>query len=75
MVYSYLSWDRRNDTHEIGALRLYTAESELYPRMNALLRARDRKALLPFFPYLRLLLTAWTAWRWIILTGSAGAAL
>eukprot|EP00966_Prymnesium_polylepis_P331197 7386767-Prymnesium_polylepis.2 len=43
---------------EIGAIRMYTAESELYPEMNALLRMRDRKMLKPFFPYLHLLLTA-----------------
>ena len=46
------------DADEAGALRLYTMESELYPTLNRLLRSRDRAALKPFFPYLRLMLTA-----------------
>ena len=39
------------------ALALCTVESELYRTLNRLLRQRDRKALKPFLPYLRLLLT------------------
>jgi len=46
------------DADEAGALCLYTEESELYPTLNSLLRDRDRKKLLSFFPYLLLLLTA-----------------
>jgi hypothetical protein len=43
---------------EIGAIHLYTAECELYATLNRLLRAQDRNALKPFFPYMRLLLCA-----------------
>jgi len=43
---------------EAGALTLYTMESELYPTLNGLLRKRDRIALKPYFPYLRLLMQA-----------------
>eukprot|EP00812_Abedinium_dasypus_P014007 NODE_751_length_1376_cov_301.180924.p3 GENE.NODE_751_length_1376_cov_301.180924~~NODE_751_length_1376_cov_301.180924.p3 ORF type:complete len:227 (-),score=56.37 NODE_751_length_1376_cov_301.180924:97-777(-) len=43
---------------EIGAIRLYTADSQLYPEVNALLRNRNRMSLKPFFSYLRLMLTA-----------------
>ena len=46
------------DADEAGALRLYTAESDFYPTLNRLLRTRDRSALIPFFPYLQLMLTA-----------------
>ena len=43
---------------EAAAIALYTAESAFYRTLNQLLRQRDRQALKPFFPYLRLLLTA-----------------
>ena len=43
---------------EAGALSLYTMQCDLYPTLNRLLRARDRQQLLPFFPYLKLLLLA-----------------
>ena len=46
------------DADEAGALWLYTAESDLYPTVNGLLRMRDRSTLKPFFPYLQLMLTA-----------------
>ena len=46
------------DADEAGALWLYTAESDLYPTLNGLLRTRDRSTLKPFFPYLQLMLTA-----------------
>ena len=46
------------DADEAGALWLYTAESDLYPTLNQLLRTRDRSALKPFYPYLQLMLTA-----------------
>ena len=46
------------DTDEAGALNLYTHESELYGRLNALLLQRDRSRLKPFFPYLKLVLDA-----------------
>ncbi len=46
------------DADEAGALWLYTTESDFYPTLNRLLRTRDRSALKPFFPYLRLMLTA-----------------
>jgi hypothetical protein len=46
------------DADEAGALWLYTAESDFYPKLNRLLRTRDRSALKPFFPYLQLMLTA-----------------
>ena len=42
----------------VVAIHLYTQEWALYKELNACLRSRDRKKLLPFFPYLRLLLTA-----------------
>ena len=41
-----------------AAVCMYILESSLYRELNRCMRARDRKALLPFFPYLRLLLTA-----------------
>jgi hypothetical protein len=46
------------DADEAGGLWLYTAESGFYPKLNQLLRTRDRSALKPFFPYLQLMLTA-----------------
>jgi hypothetical protein len=42
------------DADEAGGLWLYTAESDLYPTLNRLLRTRDSSALIPFFPYLQL---------------------
>ena len=41
-----------------AAVYMYTAESPLYRRLNAALRSADRQQAKPFFPYLRLLLTA-----------------
>jgi len=41
---------------EAAAVALYTAESAFYRKLNECLRQRDRSALKPFFPYLRLLL-------------------
>jgi hypothetical protein len=46
------------DADEAGALTLYTFESELYTRLNDLLRQRDRQRLRPFFPYLKLMIDA-----------------
>jgi hypothetical protein len=46
------------DADEAGGLWLYTAQSDFYPTLNRLLRTRDRSALIPFFPYLQLMLTA-----------------
>ena len=46
------------DADEAGALWLYTAESDFYPTLNRQLHTRDRSTLKPFFPYLRLMLTA-----------------
>ena len=46
------------DADEVGALFLYTMESGLYDELNRLLRMRQREQLKPFFPYMRLLLTA-----------------
>jgi hypothetical protein len=46
------------DADEAGALTLYTFESELYRRLNDLLRQRDRQRLRPFFPYLKLMIDA-----------------
>jgi hypothetical protein len=48
---------------ESGAITLYTegwhpAENSLYHILNCLLRDADRSKLIPFFPYLKLLLTA-----------------
>ena len=50
----------KNDPHgldrdEVAAIALYTTESKLYPKLNGYLRDRDRRNLLPYFPYLRLL--------------------
>jgi len=45
-------------TDEAGALTLYTMEGELYPNMNKLLREHNRSLLTPFFPYMRLMLSA-----------------
>ena len=39
---------------EAAALTLYTMECELYPTLNGLLRNRNRKELIPFFPYVLL---------------------
>jgi hypothetical protein len=41
-----------------AAIFLYTCESGLYKNVNVFLRKRDRKHLLPYFPFLRLLLEA-----------------
>jgi len=43
---------------EAGALMLYTMEGTFYQRLNTLLRGRERQALMPFFPYLKLMLQA-----------------
>jgi len=53
----------KNDPHgldkdEVAAIALYTTESKFYPKLNEFLRDRDRRKLLAFFPYLRLLLDA-----------------
>ena len=37
----------------MAAITLYTMESELYPKLNRLLRNRERERLKPFFPYLK----------------------
>jgi len=42
---------------EAAAINLYTLESDYYKELNQRLRDRDRKKLLPFFPYLRILLS------------------
>jgi len=42
---------------EIGAINLYTQDC-IYGILNQRLREADRKAIQPFFPYLKLLLTA-----------------
>ena len=46
------------DGDETGALNVYTMESDVYPTINDKLRQRDRLALKPFFPYLKLMLLA-----------------
>ena len=49
------------DANEAGAFYLYTAETELYTTLNTTLRApgkERRTKLVPFLPYLRLLLLA-----------------
>ena len=43
---------------EAAAITLYTMEGQFYPILNKLLRTRDRQALKPFFPYIRLLYSA-----------------
>ncbi|MFR9780711.1 ADP-ribosyltransferase domain-containing protein [Micromonospora sp. MS34] len=43
---------------EVAALHLYTCESAFYRRINAALRDPDRSRLVPYLPYLRLLLCA-----------------
>ena len=43
---------------EIAALHLYTCESCFYRRINAALRDPDRTGVKPYFPYLRLFLSA-----------------
>jgi hypothetical protein len=53
----------RNDpygltTDEASTLTLYTMDGELYRTINQLLCDRNRHVLKPFFPYMRLLLTA-----------------
>lgn len=42
----------------IAALHAYTQESALYKTLNARLRDENRKKITPFFPFLKLLLTA-----------------
>jgi hypothetical protein len=44
----------------IMVIYLYTQDWVLYKELNSCLRSRDRKRPLPFFPYLRLLLTAFS---------------
>ena len=43
---------------QIAAIHLYTQQSPIYSVLNAHLRNRDRNALRPVFPYLKLFLTA-----------------
>eukprot|EP00698_Gefionella_okellyi_P024208 TRINITY_DN847_c0_g1_i10.p1 TRINITY_DN847_c0_g1~~TRINITY_DN847_c0_g1_i10.p1 ORF type:complete len:393 (-),score=99.70 TRINITY_DN847_c0_g1_i10:69-1247(-) len=43
---------------EVAAVHIYTQQSPWYPTLNERLRERDRELLKPFFPYIRLLLTA-----------------
>ena len=43
---------------QIAAIHLYTQQSPIYSVLNAQLRNRDRNALKPVFPYLKLFLTA-----------------
>ena len=43
---------------EAASIALYTSECEFYRKLNRLLRDRDRTALEPFLPYLRLMLQA-----------------
>ena len=43
---------------QIAAIHLYTQQSPIYSVLNAQLRNRDRNALKPAFPYLKLFLTA-----------------
>ena len=43
---------------EAKAINLYTQETNLYRKLNELLRTRSRRELKPLFPYLKLLLTA-----------------
>ena len=43
---------------EAMAVNLYTQESNVYKKLNELLRQRSRQRLYPLFPYLKLLLTA-----------------
>lgn len=55
--------DKKGDLGELtqdmaAAIYVYTCESPFYKQLNKLLRDEDRTALQPFFPYLRLLLTA-----------------
>ena len=45
-------------TDGAAAIWLYTCESPLYGDLNAALRTEDRTRLKPYFPFLRLLLTA-----------------
>ncbi|MER7500538.1 ADP-ribosyltransferase domain-containing protein [Nonomuraea pusilla] len=45
-------------TDEIAALHLYTCESAFYRQINATLRDPDRSRIVPYLPYLRLLLSA-----------------
>lgn len=40
---------------EVSAINLYTQQSEFYPRLNAALRDQNREQIVPFLPYLRLL--------------------
>ena len=44
--------------HEIAALYLYTTQSALYKQLNATLRHPDRTRIEPYFPYLRLFISA-----------------
>ena len=43
---------------QAAAIMMYTQESCLYPRLNAALRNHDTRALEPFLPYMKLLLSA-----------------
>ena len=51
-------WRRRRCSRRVAPPRSYTQESPLYRRLNALLRQRDRAELGPFFPFVKLLLSA-----------------
>lgn len=41
-----------------AAIHAYTQESKFYKKLNALLRSRAREELKPFFPYMKLFLSA-----------------
>lgn len=43
---------------EAAAIHFYTQETPFYPKLNTLLRSRDRAKIKPFLPYLNLLITA-----------------
>ena len=46
-----------NHDVQAAAIMLYTQETCLYPRLNAALRNHDIRALEPFLPYVKLLLS------------------
>ena len=75
LVYSAKQWVRRDATKAAiaavpgittdGAMAIwcYTSESTLYVKLNTVLRLEDRMTIKPYFPFLRLLLTALKAIR------------
>ena len=50
--------DHPMDAQQMASLILYTLETQVYPRLNRVLRDANRELVKPYFPYIRVLLEA-----------------